>query len=516
MIDTAGLPEEPGCYLFRDGEGRILYVGKAKNLRKRVSSYFQKRECDAKTKKMLSRSETLDFMVTTNEVEALILENSLIKTHQPRYNIDLKDAKQYAYIRLTDDKFPRICIARHMSDKGTYFGPFVSAAERDYVLSLVKKTFGLRSCRRLPGRPCLRYHIRTCSAPCIGAITAEAYAEDVRRAVLVMRGKTRELVESLNEEMEDYSSRLEFEKAMTIRNQIQALEKLSERQDMARKTAGDEDIINYYLHGDSAYLMVFNIVRGTLSDKREFVFEPGEEFLDEFLIQYYSDARVPKELILPEEVSESLLEFLSVRRGGRVTVSVPVKGAKKRLLDLVRKNIEIAFFGDRIKAAELGELLAMDTVPEVIECFDISHLSGTSVVGSMVQFRGGRPDKKNYRRFRIKTVEGVDDTAAIAEVVQRRYSRLKREDAEMPDLIVIDGGRGQLNAGRKELERLELDIPVIALAKRNEEIYTPKSAYPITPDRREKSSLFLQEIRDEAHRFAISYHRLLRKKKVMQ
>ena len=188
MIDIAGLPEEPGCYLFRDGAGTILYVGKAKSLKKRVGSYFQKRECDAKTKKMLAKSASLDFMVTSNEVEALILENSLIKTHQPRYNIDLKDAKQYAYIRLTDDEFPRICIARRTAEKGTYFGPFVSAAERDYVLSLVKKTFGLRSCRRLPKKPCLRYHIRTCSAPCIGAITAEEYTEDVRRAGLVMKG----------------------------------------------------------------------------------------------------------------------------------------------------------------------------------------------------------------------------------------------------------------------------------------------------------------------------------------
>jgi excinuclease ABC subunit C len=274
--------------------------------------------------------------------------------------------------------------------------------------------------------------------------------------------------------------------------------------------------VNYYVHGDSAYLMVFNVVRGTLADKREYVFEPGEEFLEEFLARYYSDSPVPKEVILPEEVSESLREYLSVRRGSRVAVTVPVKGAKRRLLDLVKKNIEVTFFGDRIKAAELSELLAMDTVPEVVECFDISHLSGTSVVGSMVQFRGGRPDKKNYRRFRIKTVEGVDDTAAIAEVVRRRYTRLKDEENEMPDLIVIDGGRGQLNAGKKELDRLGLEIPIIALAKRNEEIYTPRSAYPLIPDKKEKSSLFLQEIRDEAHRFAISYHRLLRKKKVMQ
>lgn len=515
MIDTTGVPHEPGCYIFRDPEGDILYVGKAKNLRKRVNSYFQKRDHDKKTEKMLSLADSLDFVVTSNEVEALILENSLIKTHQPRYNIDLKDAKQYAYIQLTDDEFPRICIARRRSAKGTFFGPFVSAAERDYVLQLVKKIFCLRSCRRLPKKPCLRYHMKTCSAPCIGAITADEYARDVAHAGMVMKGHTRDLVESLKADMEKCSSGLEFEKALLIRNQVQALEKLSERQDMTRKT-GDEDIVNYYVHGDSAYLMVFNVVGGTLADKREFVFEPGAGLLEEFLAQYYSEAPVPKELILPEEVSESLREYLSVRRGNRVVVTVPVRGAKRRLLDLVRKNIEVTFFGDRIKAAELSELLAMEYVPEVIECFDISHLSGTSVVGSMVQFRGGRPDKKNYRRFRIKTVEGVDDTAAIAEVVRRRYTRLQDEEAEMPDLILVDGGRGQLNAARKEIERLGLEIPIIALAKRNEEIYTPRSAYPLTPDAKEKSSLFLQEIRDEAHRFAISYHRLLRSKKVMQ
>ncbi|HUV08147.1 MAG TPA: excinuclease ABC subunit UvrC [Spirochaetia bacterium] len=514
MIETSHLPDDPGCYLFRDREGRIIYIGKAKNLKKRVSSYSRKRDHDKKTEKLISNIDSLDIMVTANEVEALILESSLIKTHQPRYNIDLKDAKQYAYIRITGDAFPRICIARRMDGKGSFFGPFVSAAERDYILSLVKKTFQLRTCRNLPRRPCLRYHIKTCSAPCIHEISGDEYAEQVHRATMVLKGKATDLRESLTHEMAECSETQEYEKALVARNQIHALERLSERQDMARKTRGDEDIINYFVHGGSVYLMVFNVHQGTLANKREYVFESVEEFLEEFLLQYYSDAPVPKELILPEDLQEPLQEYLSLKRGGKVTVTVPVKGAKKRLLDLVKKNIEITFFGDRIKVAELAELLALDTLPEVIECFDISHISGTAVVGSMVQFRGGRPDKKNYRRFRIKTVEGIDDPAAIAEVVGRRYRRLKSEQKEMPDLVIIDGGKGQLNAAVKELKVLDLDIPVIALAKKNEEIYTKKSAYPLTPDRKEPSLLFVQAMRDEAHRFAIAYHRLLRKKKV--
>jgi excinuclease ABC subunit C len=244
------------------------------------------------------------------------------------------------------------------------------------------------------------------------------------------------------------------------------------------------------------------------------VFEEREDILEEFLVQYYGENPVPSDLILPTEVDKTLEEYLTLERGKKVAITVPKIGAKKRLLDLVGKNIEISFFGDRIKLEELQEKLALDTLPEVIECFDISHISGTAVAGSMVQFRNGKPDKRNYRRFRIKTVEGIDDFAAIAEVVKRRYSRVKKENGALPDLVVIDGGKGQLSAAQKELKALDLPIPVIGLAKKEEQIFVPGHSHPLPLEKKEKASLFLQEIRDEAHRFAISYHHLLRRKEV--
>jgi excinuclease ABC subunit C len=514
MIDYSSLPIEPGCYQFRDKEGTILYIGKAKNLKKRVSSYFQKRDHDKKTQKMLSLSESLDYLVTANEVEALILENSLIKTHHPRFNINLRDAKQYAYIRITDDPFPRVCIARRAEGKGQFFGPFVSAAERDYVLSVIKRIFRLRTCKRLTARACLRYHIHTCSAPCRGMIDQEAYHEQVKRASMVLKGRSRDLVMDLRQEMAACAETRDYERALVLRDQTQAIERLSGRQDMARQVQGDEDVINYLTNAGNTYLMLFQVHHGTLTNKKEYVFDEREDILEEFLGQYYGENPVPSDLILPCEVDQTLEEYLTLQRGKKVVITVPKIGAKKRLLDLVGKNIEISFFGDRIKLEELQEKLALDTLPEVIECFDISHISGTAVAGSMVQFRNGKPDKRNYRRFRIKTVEGIDDFAAIAEVVKRRYSRVKKENGALPDLVVIDGGKGQLSAAHKELKALDLAIPVIGLAKREEQIFVPGHSHPLPLEKKEKASLFLQEIRDEAHRFAISYHHLLRRKEV--
>jgi excinuclease ABC subunit C len=510
----ATLPGDPGCYLFLAGDGSVLYVGKARNLRKRVSSYFQKKDHDAKTRRMLSLAAGLDFIVTANEVEALILENSLIKSRQPRFNIDLKDAKQYAYIRLSDEPFPRIGIARRTDEGGTYFGPFVSAAARDEVLAFVKRSFRLRSCRRLTRRTCLRAHLGTCSAPCRGAVSGDEYSELVRQASMVLRGSTGELVRSLRVQMDQKSRDQEYEEALALRNLVRALERLSQRQDMTRQKETDEDIINYLVHGDTVYLMLFNIHRGTLVQKREYIFERGEEFLEEFIVQYYGSHTPPSDLILPEEVSSGVAEFLSREKGRKVTVTVPRIGARKRLLDLVARNIEIANFGEVIRLEELQEKLSLDDLPVVIECFDISHLSGTSVVGSMVQFRNGKPDKRNYRRFRIRTVEGIDDPRAIAEVVGRRYRRLRDENAELPSLVIVDGGRAQLHAALEAVEDLGLDIPVVALAKREEHIFVPGASRPLPVARGEKASLFLQEIRDEAHRFAVAYHRLLRSKKV--
>jgi excinuclease ABC subunit C len=508
------LPHDPGCYLFSDGEGKVLYVGKAKDLKKRVASYFRKTGSDQKTAMMLSAATGLDFIVTGTEVEALILENTLIKRHQPRFNINLRDAKQYAYIELTREPFPAIRIARRATGDGRFFGPFVSASERDYIRDIVRKTFRLRTCRTLPKRACLRYHIHTCSAPCLGMVTEECYDDSVRKASLVLKGKTKELLASLREEMGAAAASEQFEHALLVRDQIRALERLSERQDISRRKEGDEDIINYTVHSGTVSLMLFNVYRGVLGNKSEFSFDWHPDFFEEFLVQYYSDNPVPAELIVPEEPGDSLAEFLSVKKGKKVTVTVPRIGAKKRLLDLVSRNIEAVFLGGQAKILELQEALTLDSPPSVIECFDISHLSGSSVAGSMARFRDGRPDKSNYRRFRIRTVEGIDDPASIAEVVRRRYTRLVKEGGEFPDLILIDGGRTQMNAAQKVLNELGLGVPVIALAEKNEEVYVPGSAHPLPLSRNEKASLYLQEIRDEAHRFAIAYHRLLRKKEM--
>jgi excinuclease ABC subunit C len=516
MIATDTLPEEPGCYLFLDEKGTILYIGKAKNLKKRVSSYFSGRDHDAKTAKLVQVIDSVDFIVTETEVEAFILENTLIKRHQPKFNIDLKDSKNYAYIHLSDESFPRIGIARRARGRGTFFGPFVSARERDYVLALVKKTFRLRSCRKLPKRACLRYHMGTCSAPCIGGISEDAYGDLVGRAGEVLKGRASDLLASLRQEMEDSSARQEFEKAIELRDQIAAVEHLSRRQNVVRPKALDEDVINYIVQDGTVYLMLFHVDRGTLADKQEFTFEGGADSIEEFLVQYYSENMPPSEIILPESPGEAIGGFLSERKGKRVRITVPQRGAKKNLLDLVAKNIEISFFGDRLKLEALKRAVGLPELPHIIECFDISHLAGSAMVGSMVQFREGRPDKQHYRRFRIKTVEGIDDFAAIAEVVRRRYVRLQAEDGEYPDLIIIDGGKGQLSAAQKALEGLGVKIPIISIAKREEEIYVPGFSLPLPPSRKQKASLFIQEIRDEAHRFAIAYNRLLRKKEVIK
>jgi excinuclease ABC subunit C len=515
MSITARLPSAPGCYLFSDDQKTVIYIGKAKNLKKRVASYFQKKDLDPKTIRMVSRIATVDYIVTGNEVEALILENSLIKRHQPHYNIDLKDAKQYAYIQITNEPFPCIRIARRAEGDGQFFGPFVSAAARDHVFSMVKKTFRLRTCKKLTHRACLRHHIQSCSAPCKDRISGEEYGELVKKASLLLKGKDSDLVRALKQEMEEKSRAEEFEQAMLLRDQIQAIERLGYRQDIARRTNTDEDIINYHRSGETVYLMLFAVYKGTLGTKKEFVFEAGGEFLEEFLLQYYAEEEPPLELVLPEQVSDSLSEYLSGRKGRKVTVTVPKIGAKKRLLDLVAKNIELVFFGDQLKLEELRDELGLGDLPVVIECFDISHLGGTSVVGSMVQFRNGKPDKRNYRRFRIKTVQGIDDVGAVREVVRRRYTRLKKEGSDFPDLVVIDGGRGQLNAAAAALRAEGIRIPVIALAKREEQVYMQGHAHPLPLGKKEKASLFLQEIRDEAHRFAVTYHRLLRKKRVV-
>ena len=515
MIDVETLPNNPGCYLFKDDYDKILYIGKAKNIKKRVKSYFQKDILDPKTKNLVKNIESVDIIVTDNEFEALILENNLVKKHQPKFNIDLKDAKSFAYIQLTKEDFPRVLLSRRKIGYDKFYGPFVSAQERDYILRFLRKTFTLRTCKKMPKKPCLRYHIKLCNAPCIDLISKEEYGRKIENIKLILSGKTNKLLKKLDKEMNSASEMLDFEKAMMIRNQITAITHLTERQNMQRTKKYDEDILNYTIKDDKVYLMLFNIHKGTLVNKNEFVFDFHDEFLEEFIVRYYSESPIPKEVIIPKVVSDATSTFLSKEKKSKVTITVPKRGEKKQLLSLVLKNIEIAFFSDTKKVDELKKKLLLQETPRVIECFDISHISGTSTVGSMVQFRNGKPDKSNYRRFKIRTVKGVDDYAAISEVVRRRYTRLKNEDETLPNLIAIDGGKGQLNAALAELEKLELKIPIISIAKQFEEIYMPGASHPLCLAKKEKALQFIQEIRDEAHRFAIKYNRLLRKKELI-
>ncbi|MFA5332817.1 MAG: excinuclease ABC subunit UvrC [Methanoregula sp.] len=517
MIDTASIPENPGCYLYSDADGRIIYVGKAKNLKKRVSCYFSKKDHDPKTKSLVAHIASVDFVITDTETEAFLLENTLIKKHQPKYNIDLKDAKRYAWIELTREEFPRLVIARRTMGDGTFFGPFVSATERDYVLRVAKKVFHLRTCKKLPKRPCLRRHMQSCSAPCTGTVSLEEYNENVKKAGLLLKGKSRELLGMLKSEMEARSATQDFERALIIRNEIRAISHLTDRQHVEHKREYDQDVIAYQVTDGKVYLTAFNVEHGSLANKEEFSFEAGDDFFEEFLVQYYSDHEPPAELIIGNETDPALAEFLSAKKGKHVDIVAPQRGEKRQLLELAKKNLEIAFFRDTLKCSELGTALGLTRPPFVVECFDISHLSGTAMVGSMVQFRDGKPDKSNYRRFRIKTVEGIDDYASIAEVVKRRYKRLLDENTAFPDLILIDGGKGQLSAACEALESLGIkDQPVAAIAKREEELYLPGDTLPLRLDRKSIALRFIEEIRDEAHRFAITYNRLLRKKKALE
>lgn len=513
-FNLSNIPENPGCYIYLNSSKKIIYIGKAKNLKKRVSSYFNKKDSDSKTQALVSHIHKIDFIVTNTEVEALILENSLIKKNKPKYNIDLKDSKAYAYIYLTDEKYPRFLIARDKKKKGEYFGPFVSAQGRDYVLETINKTFKIRTCKKIPKKKCIRYDIGICSAPCINKISEKEYLKSIKEARLFLKGKTKELEKKLEKRMNLYSKNQDFEKAMIIREKIKSINYLTEKQKIQRKKEYNEDIINYIIKNNIVYLMIFNIYKGTLENKKEFIFDYKEKFLDEFLVRYYSESEIPKKIIIPEKVDESIVDFLKEMRKSKVDLVIPKIGELNDLLKLVEKNIELHYFGDLEKLKELKKKLSLQKLPQIIECFDISHLSGTEVVASMVQFRGGRPDKTNYRKFKIKGGDKNDDFAAMNEVVKRRYSKLKEKGLAFPNLIVIDGGKGQLSSSIKSLKEIGIKIPIVSLAKKFEEVYVPGIELPLRFNPKNKARLLLESIRDEAHRFAVKYQRERRSKKI--
>jgi excinuclease ABC subunit C len=499
-LETNYLPDSPGCYLFKDEKGTILYVGKAKNLKKRVSSYFQKKDLDIKTSILVSYIKDIDFFVTKNEVEALLLENNLIKKYYPKYNLDLKDSRRYAHILIHQGEIPWLEIARSRDEKGEYYGPFVSGAIRKLIMDVLTRNF--RVLTRKPS-PKLRK-----------IIVKEEYLQRIDQARRILRGEVDDLIKELEEKMTNSSRKTYYEHALTLRNQIRALKTLKEKQIMEMTKTINSHIINYKIVGDEVYLLIFSIRKGVLEEKQEYNFPYYDGVINDFLLQYYDQSPIPQEIIVPHEIDSSLLGFIKNKSGKKVNIIIPQKGDKKDLLDLVAVNIDSTFFTGSNRITELKNILSLEKLPQNIECFDISHLGGTNTVASMVSFHNGVPNKSNYRKFKIQTPMENDDYLAMREVIKRRYSASLSKSMKLPDLIVIDGGPGQLSSAVSILKELKIKIPVIALAKRLEEIYLPNTQNPLSISHKNKGLQLLQAIRDEAHRFALTYQRLLRGKSI--
>lgn len=521
-------PQSPGVYQFKGSDGTILYIGKAKNLRNRVSSYFSKDALD-RTAQMLSQAESVEFIVTDNEAEALLLESQLIKRYFPKYNIELKDNEKFTYILITDEKFPRMLLVRRSrggrlaNAKGKVFGPFTSGSAYVLVASTLRKIFKLRTCRVGQGRPCLQYHLGFCMGSCAGLVTPEEYGKQVEKLKETLSGgaKLRKVMEEMEIEMRRAAKERRFERALELRNSLRALSSLLERQKMESGNESDEDYVAFACDKGRAIVHVFRQIGGVIRDRKRFGFDYGssspDDILSDFLPRFYEAGGIPRRIYVGREPAfrHTLEQFLSAQRGGPVGIVVPEKGDRKKLLELLRRNVALEISGNADPSLlELQRVLSLPSIPRTIECFDVSNMLGENLVGSMVQFVDAKPDKSAYRKFKIRTVEGQDDFASMREIVWRRYSHLKAERAQMPDLILIDGGAGQLNAALSALSELQLEIPCVSLAKEFEEIYHPDFSEPLQLPRSSPALKVLQYARDEAHRFVISYHRLLRKKRM--
>jgi len=524
--DAKKLPDSPGVYIMKDGESNIIYVGKAASLRDRVSQYF--REQDSPKNRILVRNiEDFEYIVTGNEVEALVLESNLIKEHLPRYNVRMRDDKAYPFIKITNEEYPRICISRRREQDGAqYFGPYPSSrAVREMIR--MASGFGVRRCRKkLPCPPCLNYHIKQCAAPCIGEVTKEEYLDIIRNVANFLKGKRGQLIQSLKDEMKRLSEAQEYEAAARLRDQINALEELSERQRVNVPGEKEQDVIAYAIANNTGSIQIFHISEGKLKGRETFSASTAgsdeAEVVSSFIKQYYQDVHPPGEIIVPIEIADEAIS--SWLAGKDSKLKTPKNKVERGLMNLAQENARMLL--DQKMLAEgrdkneallgLQKALALPVLPEKIEAFDISNIGGTDAVGSLVVFENGKPDKNNYRRFRIKTIQGADDFAMMGEVVARAYSRRKEENKRMPDLVLIDGGKGQLNAALAALDRLGIKLNTAALAKEFEHIFVPERDAPVILPKDSPALQLLQRIRDEAHRFALGYHRKLRGKKLAE
>jgi excinuclease ABC subunit C len=535
----ANVPGKPGVYLFKDADGTIIYVGKARSLRDRVRSYFQAgRLPDPRRDLLVEDIRDLELVMTDTEMEALALENNLIKRHRPRYNVLLRDDKNHPYLKLTlGEDYPRLYIVRRPAeDQNAYGGPYIPASLGRRTASLVHKVFGIRSCKEtLDGnrpRPCLQYQIKRCIAPCVATLcTLERYRQASEDARSFLEGRTDSVVSRLRAEMASAAQEERFEVAGSLRDQIRTLETLDTPQKITSTDLEERDLFGVHVEEGRGALQVFSVRDGKVVAREGYLLDrltEPETFLASTLQQYYAQGRyVPREILLPEAPPETALleEWLGSRRGGPVRIRVPQRGEKVRLLELVKKNATLAYDLEwrqpRKRSQEvvraLGEILELEVEPRRIECFDISNIQGSDIVASMVVFEDGVPKKSDYRKFKVKTVVGApDDFASMREVVGRRYRRLLEEGKDLPDLVLIDGGKGQLGAALSALEELGLGSqPVASLAKREELLFVPAREEPIVLPRTSPVLQLVQRVRDEAHRFAITFHRERRAKRTL-
>ncbi|MCX8197084.1 MAG: excinuclease ABC subunit UvrC [Candidatus Micrarchaeota archaeon] len=520
---AASAPHQPGVYIFKDDKGNPIYIGKAKDLHNRLLSYFSGKLSDRITQ-MLRSASLLEFVVTDSEAEAFLLESQLIKQYYPKYNIQLKDNQRYTYILITDEEFPRMLVVRRnrlgkFVQKGSLFGPFLPGSAYILAASTLRKIFRIRTCKLGQKRPCLQYHLGFCLGPCAGLISPKEYQKQVEKLKAVLSGgkELEKVIDEMEKEMREATKHRLYEKAIQLRDSIKLLSSLRERQKMESVKCANEDYIAFIEHNGTVYLQMFRKKDGVIRDRKKFELQPlnPQDVLSEFLPRFYEADSIPPTIVVDSipPSKEALEKFLSMKRGSKVTILSPQKGDKKELLLLLRKNILMEIAGNADPALlELQEKLRLPSIPKIIECFDVSNLFGSHIVGAMVQFTNGSPNKSAYRRFKISSVEGQNDFAAIREIVFRRYRRLKEENSQFPDLIVIDGGIAQLNAARAALNSLNIHLPCIAIAKEREEIFHPDSPTPIVLPKSSQALNILRHARDEAHRFVISYHRFLRKK----
>jgi excinuclease ABC subunit C len=521
--DAKKLPLSSGVYIMKDKEKKVIYVGKANSLRNRVSQYFREQE-SPKNRLLMKNMDDLEYIITGNEIEALVLESNLIKEHKPRYNVRMKDDKNYPLIRITNEEFPRICIARRRQmDGAQYFGPYPGSKAVREVIKMASG-LGIRRCRKkLPCPSCLNYHIKQCAAPCIGNVTKEEYRGIINNVAAFLKGKHSQLLQSLKTEMNKLSESQEYEKAGHIRDQINALLELSEKQRVNLPGRKEQDIIGYAVKGTAGSVQVFHVSEGVLKRRETFSLDTAgsdeKEILASFIKQYYQDIEPPEEIIVPAELMDGSIYSWLEALGSKI--KIPANKLENGLMRLAMENAGMLLKQDELSEnntandalVDLKEVLSLPVLPSVIEAFDISNISGTDATGSLVTFENGIPDKKNYRHFKIKTVEGADDYAMMEEVVGRAYSRRKEDGKRMPDLILVDGGKGQLKAAMNAISQLGLDLNMVALAKEFEYIFLTSRETPVILPRDSKALKLLQRIRDEAHRFALGYHRKLRGKK---